>query len=225
MTDAAKNEDQELRLKLYGETRSDLLKRQLSNSENADRAILSVSTAALGFSLAFLKDIVPLSEACFPSLPYLSWGLFSLAIMVTLGSFFTSQKAIDEQLELAHKYYVERDDSAASIRPTQAKVTDFLNKSGAILLALGLIVTCTFVGINLWKGKAMSNKKPINEGASVPLMQRIPQGGDLLQKGATIPLMQTIPTNPQGGAPVPSLQQVPVAPTPAPTPAEGSKSK
>ena len=101
MTDAAKNEDQELRLKLYGETRSDLLKRQLSNSENADRAILSVSTAALGFSLAFLKDIVPLSEACFPSLPYLSWGLFSLAIMVTLGSFFTSQKAIDEQLELA----------------------------------------------------------------------------------------------------------------------------
>ena len=126
--------------------------------------------------------------------------------MVTLGSFFTSQKAIDEQLELAHKYYVERDDSAASIRPTQAKVTDFLNKSGAILLALGLIVTCTFVGINLWKGKAMSNKKPINEGASVPLMQ-------------------TIPTNPQGGAPVPSLQQVPVAPTPAPTPSEGTKGK
>ena len=71
----------------------------------------------------------------------------------------------------------------------------------------------------------MSNKKPINEGASVPLMQRIPQGGDLLQKGATIPLMQTIPTNPQGGAPVPSLQQVPVAPTPAPTPSEGSKGK
>ena len=40
--------DQELRLKLYADARADLLKRQLSNSENADRAILSVSTAALG---------------------------------------------------------------------------------------------------------------------------------------------------------------------------------
>jgi hypothetical protein len=104
-------------------------------------------------------------------------------------------------------------------------VTDLLNKSGAILLALGLVITCVFVGINLWKGKTMSNKKPINEGASVPLMQRVPQGGTVLQKGATIPSLQTIPTNPQGGAPVPSLQQVPVAPAPAPTPTEGSKGK
>lgn len=225
MGEVNKDNDQELRLKLYAEARADLLKRQLSNSENADRAILSVSTAALGFSLAFLKDIVPLSEACFPFMPYLSWGLFTLAIMVTLASFFTSQKAIDAQLELAHRYYVDRDDSAASIRPKQAEVTDLLNKSGAILLALGLVITCVFVGINLWKGKTMCNKKPINEGASVPLMQRVPQGGTVLQKGATIPSLQTIPTNPQGGAPVPSLQQVPVAPAPAPTPTEGSKGK
>jgi hypothetical protein len=217
--------DQELRLKLYADARSDLLKRQLSNSENADRAILSVSTAALGFSLAFLKDIVPLSEACFAFMPYLSWGLFTLAIMVTLASFFTSQKAIDEQLELAHRYYVERDDYAVSIKPKQARVTDILNRSGAILLALGLVITCVFVGINLLKGKAMSNKKQINEGASVPLMQRIPQGGAMLQKGASIPSLQAVPTNPQGGAPVPSLQHVPVAPASAPTPTEGSKGK
>ena len=101
--DAAKGE-QELRLKLYAEARADLLKRQLSNSENADRAILSVSTAALGFSLAFLKDIVPLQEAVFPNLPYLSWALFTLSIVLTLLSFFSSQKAIDEQLVLAHRY-------------------------------------------------------------------------------------------------------------------------
>lgn len=220
-----KDGDQELRLRLYADARADLLKRQLSNSENADRAILSVSTAALGFSLAFLKDIVPLSEACFAFMPYLSWGFFTMAIMVTLTSFFTSQKAIDEQLGLAHRYYVERDDSAASIRPKQARVTDILNRSGAILLALGLVITCVFVGINLWKGKAMSNKKPINEGASVPLMQRVPQGGTVLQKGATIPSLQAVPTNPQGGAPVPSLQQVPVTSAPASTPTEGSKGK
>jgi len=51
------------RQRVYERTRDDLLKRQLSNAENFDKAILSVSTAALGFSLAFLKDIVPLAEA------------------------------------------------------------------------------------------------------------------------------------------------------------------
>ncbi len=220
--DAAKGE-QELRLKLYAEARADLLKRQLSNSENADRAILSVSTAALGFSLAFLKDIVPLQEAVFPNLPYLSWALFTLSIVLTLLSFFSSQKAIDEQLVLAHRYYIDRDEDAVLLRPTSAKLTDILNKSGAAFLVLGLLVTCAFVGINLWKGKSVSEKKQINEGASVPLMQRVPQGGTLEQKGAPIPTLQTVPTNPQSGAPVPSLQKVPVPP--APTPTENAKGK
>lgn len=217
--------DHELRLKLYADTRSDLLKRQLSNSENADRAILSVSTAALGFSLAFLKDIVSLQEAIFPYLPYLSWALFALSIVVTLLSFFTSQKAIDEQLELAHKYYIDRDEAAAMLRPKYAGVTDTLNKSGAILLVVGLLATCMFVGINLWKGKTVADKKQIHDGAFVPLMQRVPQGGVLVQKGAPIPTLQTVPTKPQGGAPIPSFQQVPSQPAPTPTPTENSKAK
>lgn len=215
--------DQELRLKLYADTRSDLLKRQLSNSENADRAILSVSTAALGFSLAFLKDIVSLQDAAFPFLPYLSWALFTLSIVVTLLSFFTSQNAIDEQLALAHRYYIDRDEAAAVLRPKYARVTETLNKSGAALLVAGLLATCMFVGINPWKGIAMSDEKQIIKGASVPLIQRAPQGGELVQKGAAIPMLQTVPTNPQSGAPVPSFQKVPSPP--APTPAESSKGK
>lgn len=227
MAEENTDSDQELRLKLYADTRSDLLKRQLSNSENADRAILSVSTASLGFSLAFLKDIVSLQDPAFPFLPYLSWALFALSIVVTLLSFFTSQNAIDEQLALAHRYYIDRDEAAAVLRPKYARVTDTLNKSGAALLVAGLLATCMFVGINLWKGKAVSDKRQINEGASMPLIQRAPQGGELVQKGATIPMLQTVPTNPQSGAPVPSFQKVPSppAPTPTPTPAESSKGK
>lgn len=215
--------DRELRLKLYAETRSDLLKRQLSNSENADRAILSVSTAALGFSLAFLKDIVSLQDAIFPSLPYVSWALFVLSIVVTLCSFFSSQKAIEEQLDLANRYYIDCDEAAVTMRPKYAGVTDILNKSGAIFLVVGLLATCTFVGMNLWKGSIMSDKKQINEGAHVPLIQCVLQGRELLQKGATIPALQIVPANPQSGAPVPSLQKVPVAPASAP--AQNSKDK
>ena len=126
---------------------------------------------------------------------------------------------------MAHRYYIDRDDAAATQRSKYAGATDTLNKSGAFLLVVGLLVTCMFVGINLWKGKPVSDKKQINEGASVPSIQRIPQGGKIQQKGAPIPMLQTIPANPQSGAPVPSLQRVPSPPAPTPAPAESSKDK
>lgn len=206
MTDQAQSTDHDLRLRLYGETRADLLKRQLSNSENADRAILTVSTAALGFSLAFLKDVVPIQTADYSWLLYLSWLFFPVAIIVTLLSFFTSQKAIEEQLELAHKYYIEHDDEAAKLQPKYASQTELLNRSGAVLLVAGLLVTCIYVFINLGRGNVMT-KKMINEGATVPIMQNITQSSGVLQKGATIPTMQSVPA--QDGALVPSLQKVP----------------
>ena len=59
--------------KLLAETRADLLKRQLSNSENYDKAVISLSTAFLGLSLAFLKDLVPIQRAEWLWLLYGSW--------------------------------------------------------------------------------------------------------------------------------------------------------
>lgn len=203
----------ELRLKLYAEARADLLKRQLSNSENADRAILSVSTAALGFSLAFLKDIIRLNDAEYSFLLYLSWALFVFSVIVTLLSFFTSQKAIDEQLEIAHKYYIESDSDAIQARPKCAKITEMLNKVGAILLVLGLLCTCIFVGFNLSKGKTMTTKGFANDGAIIPSMQKTPQGGNAVTKGATIPALQSVPANPNGGATIPTLQKTPSPPS------------
>ena len=225
MTDESSNNDEELRLKIYGEARSDLLKRQLSNSENADRAILSVSTAALGFSLAFLKDIVPLQDAVLGFLPYISWALFVLSIVVTLLSFFTSQKAIDDQLVLAHRYYIERDESAVQVRTRSALLTERLNIAGAMLLVAGLFATCAFVGINFGKGIDMTDKKQMNEGSSAPTMQKVPQSGSLEQRGAGIPTLQTVPVKPQSGAPVPGLQKVPTPPVQPPATSENSKNK
>ena len=207
MTENAQPNDDDIRIKLYGETRADLLKRQLSNSENADRAILTVSTAALGFSLAFLKDIVPVQTADCALLLYLSWLFFPAAIIATMLSFFTSQKAITEQIEIAHKYYIERDEKAYNLKSKYNFITEILNHSGAVLLVAGLLVTCIYVVINLGKEKIMSNKQ-INEGATTPQMQITPHTTNTLQKGATIPSMQKVPMA-HDGAPVPSLQKVP----------------
>ncbi|MDH2918851.1 MAG: hypothetical protein PXX73_06635 [Sideroxydans sp.] len=217
MTDQAQSTDQELRLKFYGETRADLLKRQLSNSENADRAILTVSTAALGFSLAFLKDVVPIQTADYSWLLYLSWVFFPAAIVATLLSFFTSQKAIAEQLDLAHKYYIEHDEGAANLQPEYASITELLNRAGAVLLVVGLLVTCIYVFINLGKGNVMS-KIRANDGAIVPTMQNVARGLGVERRGANIPAMQTVP---QSGAPVPTMQQVPQPAPVAPTATSG----
>ncbi|WP_153145323.1 hypothetical protein [Dechloromonas sp. H13] len=201
--------EQEFRLKLYGETRADLLKRQLSNSENVDRAILTVSTAALGFSLAFLKDVVPIQTADYVWLLYFSWTLFVLAIINTLFSFYTSQKAIDAQLELARLYYIQQDESALASKPKFSTVTDFLNSAGSIIFVAGLITACIFVGINLGKEQSVADKITTSGGTST-------SQGQTVQKGAPIPSMQGVPVKPQGGAPVPGLQQVPTPPTTKP---------
>jgi hypothetical protein len=207
MDDLATIDDKKTRQELYAKTRDDLLKRQLSNSENADRAVLTVSAAALGFSLAFIKDIVPLGTASHPVLLYLSWLCFVLAIVITLASFFTSQHAIAVQLMLAERYYLQGEEDALKTRPRFATVTDRLNVFGAASFVVGILATCFFVAINLGKETPMAERKPAMEGALIPSLQRTP---GVVQKGANIPTMQPAP--PQGGATIPTMQKAPEPP-------------
>lgn len=92
--------------KLLAETRADLLKRQLSNAENYDKAILSLSTVFLGLSFAFLKDFVSTDQAEWLCLLYGSWVVLTAAVLTTVLSFRVSQRAIDEQLKRAEDYYL-----------------------------------------------------------------------------------------------------------------------
>ncbi len=204
------DKDRQERQRLYDRTRDDLLKRQLSNSENADRAILTVSAAALGFSLAFIKDVVKLSEAEWLSLLYVSWLSFALATVCTLLSFFSSQRAIVKQLTLAERYYLLQDEQALNVRPKAAVITEWLNGGGAFLFVLGLVATCLFVSVNLVKDSKMANRVSVLDGASIPSLQRM--SSDLVIKGATIPAMQ--PAQPQGGATIPTMQK-PAEPPPS----------
>ena len=117
------NMEKRERRELYEKTRKDLLDRELSNSQLYDRAILTLSAAALGISLAFIKEIAnPVEPRC---LLIISWCLFSAAIISTILSFWVSQKALKKQLEYAEKYYLEEKDE---YRKTSiyAKITVYL---------------------------------------------------------------------------------------------------
>lgn len=134
---------------IYAATREDLLKRSLSNSENMDKAILSLSSAFLGASLGLMKNVVDVHCANYPQLLTASWWLFAAAIIFTLTSFLASQRAINKQLELAEKYYLKGEDSALSATNPFALATEYINWGSAIVFILAVILSIVFISINL----------------------------------------------------------------------------
>lgn len=140
------------RRRLYSETRQDLLNRQLSNTQNYDRAILSLSTAALGFSLAFIKDLVVLNDSSHVWLLFSSWGFFVIAIIMTLLSFVTSQKAIEKQLYFAEQYYLNEREEFIKKKNWMSYLTDWIFYSSSVVFITAVFLTVLFVKINILGG-------------------------------------------------------------------------
>ena len=134
---------------IYKETRMDLLERQLSNSVIHDRAILTLSTSALGISLAFIKNIVPIDVIQCTCLLIASWWLFGSAIISTMASFMVSQMSIKKQLEYAKKYYLDKQTEYQNKTNKCAKSTEFLNWLSCLTFGSAIIATIIFVTINL----------------------------------------------------------------------------
>jgi hypothetical protein len=203
---------------LFGKFREDILRRQLSNTENYDKAVLSLGTTFLGFSLAYVKDFTPYEQTILGWLLPLSWGLFGLSIIATIASFFASQRGLSIQLEYAERYYLNRDESALKENNFAANWTNKLNVGSAISFVLAVVATIVFTTTNLVTGGNMTEKKnSLTKGASVPAIQAT-QGYVL--DGASVPTMQKVPnvTGIEYGAQIPTMQQV------AKPPASGGQS-
>lgn len=205
------DEEQKIRNELLSKYREDILHRQLSNNENYDKAVLSLGTAFLGFSMAFLKDFVSYKNAICALLLPVSWALFCLSIVATVASFFISQKGLSTQLEYAEKYYLENDQSYLTKINPAARWTDLVNYGSAFSFVLAIISTIFFVVVNLVNGANMSEKKTnaiaqdaasiprmqqTNRGASIPAMQQAPGGLSSATAGSQIPVMQAAPAPP-----------------------------
>lgn len=142
-------DDHAERQKLYAETRTDLLKRQLSNSENFDRSVLSLSSALLAASIAFVKPSTGTTGTGHAVLLGSSWVALAVAIASTMLSFLVSQLAIDRQLDLAKEYYLNRTDAALTAQNKPAEWTTRLNWFAAIAFAAGVALTVSFAVLNI----------------------------------------------------------------------------
>jgi hypothetical protein len=141
--------DNEVRERLFKESYEELVKKQISNSENFDRSVLTLSASGLGLSLGFIKDIAPLAHANGRELLISSWGLFGVAIIATIASFMTSQAGIRFQIYAAKKYYLERDDDFLAKTSVASKATDVLNFTAGATFIGAIVGTIFFVVLNL----------------------------------------------------------------------------
>ena len=180
---------------MFNSLRDQIWSRQVSNAESYDRNLLSLSTAFLGLSLVFLKDINNYkSTICRPMLAT-SWGLFALAVVCTIGSILTSQAGLARRLFDAEQYYIEGKEEFFNRPSIHASGTQWLNRTSAISFILAIILTVAFVVVN-FPGGFMTKNDKLERGAPVPSIQKVP--GSSPAAGVEIPTMQKVP--PTGGS-------------------------
>ena len=153
MNEENQNPDEDLD-KLYEQyikQDDELSKRDLSNVENLDKAILSLSSAGLGLSLVFIRNVVKLAEASHVWFLYVSWLMFVFAIISTLSSYLFGQSALDKQRELIEKYYLDGDEDAGQQIPWQSRITRCLSYVSVFTYIAAVSFTALFIVLNLEK--------------------------------------------------------------------------
>lgn len=190
------NSDEARRLELYQKTRDELLKQQLSNAETYDKSLLTLSSAFLGLSLTFIKDIVPLGQVQYLSVLFLSWFGFALVIVGTIWSFIYGQRVIKRLIEGARRYYLEGDRKAREESDEYSKKLDRANEFSGVVFIVSVILSVAFVFLNIQPEVAMSKATGTQ--------------GEALQKSNPVNQFQEIkptPAPPQNNQQQPSIGQ------------------
>lgn len=226
MTDGAPvtEHEKEERNRLYKEFKTEIEKRQVSSSENFDKSVLTYSSWALGISIAFLKDFVPITIADYPWALYTSWIVFVLTIAATTISFLISYKGLEVSLHHAAKYYLEENSEYLNKDNGYNICVTWLNLFSAMAFIVGLIFTLVFVYANLERSvmaKSQQTNSPVSialDGVNAPLMTKASSTNATLQRGLPTASMQPISSPPQ---PASSPSTSSSAPTPAQQPTKG----
>lgn len=208
------DEEQKRSIEIYDNYRDELNKRQLSNTENYDKAILTLSSAGLAISLSFIKNIVTLENAQYLYLLKASWTLFLLSIVVSLVAYLIGNAAISRQLRIAEDYYVNKLISAQTEKNRLSQFNNIINYTVGLFFVLAISILVVFVIFNIQQeSKVMSDKNTkvehvrLQESATVPSMQRVPEQGDISIHSAQIPSMQAAPGSTSASQSAPQQSQ------------------
>ncbi len=191
-------EQQEYAERAFNAFRDESWKRQLSNTENYDKSILTLSSGGLVISLTFLRFLVPEDGASHMWLIATSWICFLLTITMSLIAYRISNSAITEQIKIAEKYYIEQDETAYNQDNKKTIINRRLNNCVGLTFFAAMLMLVLFVIFNLIsKEVVMTDKKTqIDESAEAPTMQKVPKQPDYVEHSAEPPDMAKVPTKP-----------------------------
>ena len=137
------------RQRLFEKTRDEISAATRSQSDSLDRSLLTLSSAFLGGSLAFVNQIVTVETALYKCMLYASWALFALTIIFTIASLVFSILQLRPLHDAAYNYYLKGDSSAWAVSDlTQRRIFRLVIGGGAIFAA-GILLLAAFIALNL----------------------------------------------------------------------------
>lgn len=117
-----------------------------SGTDSLDKNMLALSSGALGVSLAFIKDIVPLGQATWICLLIISWCAFALCMTTTLLSFEFSIAGLKKHRDLLDEMLKAKNPELAKNQGSGwSRAVVVCRHTALILFLAGLACTVVFV--------------------------------------------------------------------------------
>ena len=133
------------KLELFKKSLEKHMSALLLASQSYDKAILSLSTAALGFSFAFIKITPPTGHCC---ILLFTWFFLILSIVFVMASFLMDQLHTAHQIEYHYWRILEEGIKVERPHWTDAWMFPLPILSGVFFL-LGITLFTIFVEINI----------------------------------------------------------------------------
>lgn len=154
-------DDEDRKREVWESTRAQLASNAKSNAEAFDRALLTLSSAFLGGSWAFIDHMVPgfPTAVCGKAILYAAWLLFTATIVLTVVSLMYGVLSFRWLEQAADRFFGQDDKSAWEVSDkTQRTVMRFILACGTLFIG-GIVLLVTFVFINLSREPQMSKSK------------------------------------------------------------------
>ena len=192
-------EGQDKANEMFDKLRDEFLERDLSNTENYDKAILTLSSSSLALSLTVIKFIVPIAAAKYIIFLQVSWALLAISVICSLLAFLVSNKALKKQLDNAREYYKENNEAAFGQKNLYTTINSFLNIVTGLFFSIAISLLIAFIMINTTTGEVQMTKKVTGdlttESTNIPRMERVSTTvTDNVGNSANIPTMEQVPT-------------------------------
>lgn len=190
--------DDALRWQLYNDLKKQAWDDIQSSTDSYDQAMLTLSTGGLGLSIAFIKDIVPLQQAVWLPVLYVSWGAFAACILTTIVSFLIAMGTQREHLDRCYAYLILKVESAKDDPPNRGLW--FCTRLAGALFVVALACTIFFAVQNVRRYSKMpprsDTSKPLQEGRGPVQITPVPNAAAETRGRAPVQMTPSSPAQP-----------------------------